>query len=650
MVVPKRQEEISLLKAMLTDIQMSHEALFSKHAAKCTALVAVRRYESEGIGFLTKTLPKLGKAFDKALAGAAPLDARKLHFAVLPNSQLPIFMGELFQVVLGSNGVLLPEARAEHVSALRHLLYLFYKYEVPNAPEQEQAVLDRFTKTEEELLALQPLFADLSASLVANQQQRIGKDPIPVNVVRRARILLQRVFSGFDFTDIVPSHGPGSVATRQRLSEKFVWTNVSKRITDVYPFDAYFMASLGAVCDAYPYFSRVTDKDLPARGILVPKDSRGPRFISCEPVDFQWVQQGIMRSLVRHVESLPLTRYNVHFTDQTPNQRGALLGSSTGRYATLDLNEASDRVSLDLVRLLFPEHVVPFLEAVRSVGTELPDGRKILLHKYAPMGSALCFPVLALTVWSLLTAAAPDRNTRSSILVYGDDVIVPTAYAANAIEQLESFGLKVNHDKSCISGLFRESCGMDAFKGSSVTPIKLKSVWSSRQSPETYTSWIAYANSMYDRGFFTVYDTIVNMLLRTYGVIPDDSMQIAAPSLREVPESMRPKRTRWNKRLQRREFFATVVKAIPDKEEASGWTMLLRYFTESAARHGATTAGQKELEKSRNTRPLTFEAERLVESQGSQIGAPFSVRVYTPRQASVLVCKWVGDKPEQSGP
>jgi hypothetical protein len=541
----------------------------------------------------------------------------------MPNSELPLFCGEFFSRVLSPTGTVLPDACADSVRVLRQLLYLFYKYELPYLPELEQKVISQFEKTEDDISGLSDKFATLSQAVDDSTflPRRRYNSTSQKDVTREARILLSRVFSGFDFTNIQPRHGPGVVATKQKLWGKYQFTNVSRRIASVYPVDAYFYASAGHVCDHLSELQTLGDRDFPAKVILVPKDSRGPRLISCEPVDFQWIQQGISRSLVRHVESLNLTRFNVFFTDQGPNQRGALLGSSTGRYATLDLNEASDRISLDVVRLLFPKHVYDILENVRSSSTVLPSGKELTLKKFAPMGSALCFPILALTVWAILTAAAPDADTRQGILVYGDDVIVPTAFAVNAMEQLESFGLKINRDKSCISGLFRESCGMDAFNGTIVTPVRFRTVWSSSPSPESYVSWISYANSLYDKKYYRCYDYIVGMLYRLYGRVPDDSLSLTCPSLREVPEYMRIRRWRTHQGLQKRQWLVPTLRVPTIRREIRGWEMLLRFFAET------------------NSTPDPWASELNRRDMGG-VKPPFSVRSYTKRRTSMLVRRW----------
>lgn len=532
--------EVSLYSRLLHDLQKVHEDVFTQRELALTLARVASRTRHEGISFLAKTLPRLGKALDRALTGT-PLNSSELGFAPQPGSKLPKFLGGLFNKVLSPDGMVLQDPCVRCVRAIRDATYILYKYELPYSDEQEQKVLDKFLKTEEDLVTLSPKLQQMQSivdSIDTHQRRRLtAVDPIVI--IREARILLARVFSSFDFTDIVPRHGPGAVATRQQLWEKYQWSNVSSRIAVHYPLDAYFFASAGHVCDHLQGLNDLGSEDLPARFILVPKDSRGPRGISCEPVENQWVQQGIMRRLVDHIETHPLTKWNVRFTDQGPNQRAAIQGSRRGDYATLDLAEASDRISLDLVRLLYPEHVFNVLEAVRSLSTTLPNGQNIVLRKFAPMGSALCFPILALTIWAILTAGVHDTDARESTYVYGDDVIVRGDKALEAIERLELFGLKVNTDKSCISGLFRESCGEDAFKGVSVTPLRLRTVWSSKPSPEVYTSWIAYANSFYDRQYYSCYDFVVGLLGRVYEQVPSYEMfpRGDVPCLRVVPES-----------------------------------------------------------------------------------------------------------------
>jgi hypothetical protein len=644
MVYNNSLNELELIAAVLRDVHNAHGTVFNTTDLRNTINLVKRRYRAEGLSFLTKTLPKLGKAFDKAIAGGAPLHASDVGFnkkriretdwdaAGMPVSEnlveveLPNFLWEFTSRVLSSEGSILRDPCSSSVKVVRQVCYLFYKYKLPYTDEQEHAVVSAFEKTESDLKTTDARLEEIQDRVLVSYTPRPelpDKGDPALDITHEARRLLYRLFASFDPTDITPRHGPGMVATKQRLWGKFVWTNVSSQITDVYPFDAYFCASLGHVCDRWKGFGSITEKSLPAKVLLVPKDSRGPRLISCEPVDYQWIQQGLGTAIVKHVEGHYLTRENVRFTDQTPNRTVALLGSTDGAYSTLDLNEASDRVSLSLVRLLFPEKLCSYLEACRTASTTLPDGRVLPLRKFAPMGSCLCFPVLSLVVWSLLTAGANDTYTRERIYVYGDDVIVPTAYAMNAMNILESFGLKINRDKSCTGGLFRESCGMDAFKGVDVTPVRIRTVWSSVRSPSVYMSWIEYANSFYDRQCYTAYDYIAGLLYRTYGAIPgEEQVQKRAPSLRETPFGKQLRR-RWNKNLQRFEYYCYGLRSPVLVKRLDGWSMLLRFFTEQAPPSIDPFTGRYQRATSR-----PFEEGRCRASE------------YTDRNSSMLERRW----------
>jgi hypothetical protein len=624
----KSLEYNKVFTALLCDVQTLHSNVFTSSALRKTLLKVERRYSSEGIGFLTKTLPRLGKYFDKVLAGQFLFDSIETGFKPCPNSKLPRFLGELFSQVLSLDGAVLQNADVVCVKSIRQLCYLFYKLELPFDPELEQSVIDKFVKTEYDIKSTSELFASIAENFETHRLNSFSsiKPDWASRAIRKARINLQRLFRNFDHTDIYPKHGPGVVSTKETLWRKYAWTQISSRITDVYPLDSYFYASIGHVCDSFKEFNSLTDGESSARVLLVPKDSRGPRLISCEPLDFQWIQQGLGRAIVDHVERHPLTKESVRFTDQQPNRIAAKYGSVNGKYSTIDLNEASDRVTVGLVRLLFPEPVLTALLACRSLGTKLPDGTYITLNKYAPMGSALCFPVLSLTVWALLVSALPifdaDFND-NEVYVYGDDVIVPTNLAEHAMIILELFGLKVNRDKSCTKGLFRESCGLDAFRGTEVTPVRFRTPWSSHRSPDVYTSWISYANSMYINGYSNCGEYISVWLCSIYGAIPEKACGLTAPSLIRVPESGKTPRARGNPNLQRLEYLVLTVVPCSVNKEIDGWSMLLRFFSEGCSVSNSYRTCSEP-------------------SNGSMAPKePFSVRTYTYRKRVKLRYRWL---------
>lgn len=545
-----------------------HDALNTVHGVttrtiRNTVRTAQRRFDSEGWGFLTKTLPALGKALDKALLGQTPLDC--LRFRKIPGTQLPLFCGELFKRVFDDNGWVLQNPCTTSARSLRDITYCFYKYELPSDPTLEIKAIETFIQTEEEVKLFNARMAEsavydpyglhrdpslggyglsdagrehpcqrqlaerMAASFNGSYPDAYGGDQLKQSDselnefdrhLLRMRSWLENLLGGFDPYDIEPKHGPGAVATREEMEEKYVFKRINPRIQQHYPFDRFFMTgSLSEVADRFVEIQNLDVQDCPARIACVPKDSRGPRIISLEPLENQWIQQGIMRKLVEYIENHPLTRGLCNFTDQSVNQKLALSASRTGSHATLDLKEASDRVSLGLFISVFPERFVRAALSVRSKETTLPDGQVISLQKYAPMGSSLCFPVLALTAMATLAAAGVHAR-REPCYVYGDDIIVPGLTAQRAIDALQLVGFAVNKEKSCTRGFFRESCGCDALNGTIVTPFRLRTDWESSQSAAVYSSYLSYGTNATKRGYrrFALY--IADLLASRFPVIP----------------------------------------------------------------------------------------------------------------------------------
>jgi hypothetical protein len=397
---------------------------------------------------------------------------------------------------------------------------------------------------------------------------------------------------GFDPMDIIPKHGPGAVATGEKLEEKWQFARLYRDVHRVYPYYEYYLAGWGKeLMDRLDWYRSLERCESGvAKVVLVPKDSRGPRLISCEPLEYQWIQQGLGRKLVDHLESSRITGGHINFRDQEVNRALALSSSKIGDYATLDLKEASDRVSVDLVKLLFAnnENVLRCLLATRTTATKLPDGSVLPLKKFAPMGSALCFPVEALCFWALSVAAVMRRlrlqrqEVGDRVFVYGDDIIVPTDWAPIVMEALELCRLKVNRAKSCVTGRFRESCGMDAFNGVCVTPTRLKKPWIGSRNGGTYAAWIAFANNMAERGYAVCATLAWEKIEQLYGFVPFGlatspypckivSSFVLARALNRGRVKMR-----WNPKYQRSEVRVLCLKSRKVATTLDGWARALR--------------------------------------------------------------------------
>lgn len=583
----KSMDHSEVIACLLSDVYTTLGTLVAPRYIRLERRKISRRLQREGIGFLTKSLPRLGKALDRALLGDVPLDCT--GFRQEPGTRLPRLFGKVFQRVFSSDGWLLPAPCVESIRALRQLTYLYYKYELPYDRTLEQEVIRTFTETEKEVCEdvrfLRDQYGDLSAASRVSGNSVNPIYPERLRQLRRARKLVYNLFSGFDVQGISPRHGPGVVSSKEKYEAKYMFTRINPRAQLVFPFDEYFFINRNHFCASLDALERAQEVEYPARVVLVPKDSRGPRVISCEPLENQWLQQGLMRSMVAWIESHPLTRNAVRFTNQEPNRMAALAGSYHGTLATLDLKEASDRVSMWLVEQLFPEPLLGALAATRSLTTVLPDGTQVPLHKFAPMGSACCFPVLAICIWALLSSELSDdgKPVHTDFLVYGDDVIVDTAQAVHAINTLESYGLHVNMNKSCTTGLFRESCGMDAYDGVDVTPVRFRTVWCETPTAGSYESWIAYANQLYHRGYTTTAMYIAERMASIYGAIPEheDALERGYPCFSFYTGVNPTIRTKVSDRYQRLLSRVRIVSPIKKKSvDQNGWISLFRYFTE----------------------------------------------------------------------
>jgi len=530
----------------------------------------VNRARSEGLGFFTKSLPKLGKALDRALASGECLQCS--GFKLKRNTQLPEFLGTLFKHIFDDTGRERSDACPKVLGQLRQLLFVLYKLELPYNEETAKRTVQQFAKVDEEL--------DFHPS---------NLDDGTTSILQTARGIISRVLSGLCSRDICPSHGPGAVATGERGVQKRRFTRLDLSIETWYPFTEYFRFNMTHVADTV---QDIQSLELVTAGtakvVLVPKDSRGPRIISCEPLNNQWIQQGQKDVIVRRLESHTLTRGHVNFTDQNVNRDLAMSGSRGGTVCTLDMKEASDRVSLNLVASLFPREWLEALLASRSYETMLPDGTVIHLKKFAPMGSAVCFPVEALIFWALTvsivmhTRGLSLARARRTVYVYGDDIICSCDDQAAVREYLPKFGLLLNEDKCCTGRFYRESCGCDAYKGVDVTPMKISSVWCSRLRAGTYDSYVAYSNAAYLRGYFALSEFLENRIQKirptpyTNGDLPLGISFVRAHVIARKQNREANIPTRFNMKLQRWEARGWSNTPTYQRYASKDWDELLR--------------------------------------------------------------------------
>lgn len=503
------------------------------------------RFQQEGTSFLTKTLPLLGKALDKGL-GSGVFKLPSQFKKITRSSEIPAFGGSLFRHVFDKHGSL--HVTVDHIVVrnLRTFFYFFYKASSSFTDEQVGSTIRNFISNE---IYLRGVYTPQAL-------ERLAFDPL----VKRAKKLFSEIFNDFDWSCLRLKHGPG-VVSNCSITEK--WSKPVELTYEQFAvFGSYFYLNSNdqdvptrrrKIIAKGKYFKlaksrprlrrelKILVSKSNAKVMLVPKDSRGPRIISSEPCEHQFMQQGIMGYMVRKLESHPLTRGMVNFTDQSINQELALHTSISRRLASLDLKDASDLIANPLVKEISSGTDLGYaLQVARSSHTQLPCGTKIPLMKFAPMGSATCFPVLAVVIYLLLVSALIQTGLnvgRASkmVFVYGDDLIVEKRFARVAMGVLERYGLKTNVDKSFVGGRFAESCGTDAFDGNVVTPVRLRETCSISSNPRSVASYLSTANKLSDIGAEHSSKLLYDLVEDSIGRLPYGS--IKSPYLCKVVPS-----------------------------------------------------------------------------------------------------------------
>jgi hypothetical protein len=338
---------------------------------------------------------------------------------------------------------------------------------------------------------------------------------------RVAQLLFSDLFSHLDrkifCEEIIPKHGPGAVAERLTSNGKYQSQYWTDRLEEVFHVGDFLYPNARHISGTYSddgiHFHE-PGSELPSRVVSVPKTQKAPRIIAIEPSSVQYVQQGILEVLMQKIHSSFLDGF-IGTQSQEPNQLLAQEGSATQSLATLDLSEASDRVSAKLVHSLMRNHRLSdkAVFACRSERASVPGFGVIPLSKFASMGSALCFPYEAMVFLTIIFLAIEKeqghRFTKKSeilqflgrVRVYGDDLVVPVDFVQSVVDWLEHFGARVGRSKSFWNGSFRESCGKEYYEGHDVSIVKVRRKFPShRQHVAEVVSLVELRNQLYLAG------------------------------------------------------------------------------------------------------------------------------------------------------
>jgi hypothetical protein len=138
---------LDLIIAGLRDVA-SASAKYLKPELRRDILEIERRFACEGLSFLTRTLPKLGKAIDLALATNTPLQTSGFSTR---KSKIPVFLGCLLREVFDELGRERSDASPAAVASLRQILMYCYKLELPIDENLSNEVISKFQETDRDL-------------------------------------------------------------------------------------------------------------------------------------------------------------------------------------------------------------------------------------------------------------------------------------------------------------------------------------------------------------------------------------------------------------------------------------------------------------------------------------------------------------------
>lgn len=562
---------------------LAHEcaSICNTSANRDVKTVAVR-VEHEGFSFLAITLPDFGKAVLHWLdQGQVTIHPSFFHDR---GRGIPAFLsGFLSQVFNTVDGRLLDEPNVDAIRSVLQLTLLFGKVEHRCTPQRERAAMKAFVECEQEVRR------NDAALTVAN---RLDFERVSSLLFRRIFTIADRkVFEG----DLLPKHGPGATADGLTGNGKFRQTTWPARLDKYFPSSQYLLSSFSynELLDSINLLE--PGEERPVKVTPVPKTLKTPRIIAIEPTAMQYTQQALLPLFVELIERDFLLGSFVGFTDQGPNQALAREGSLTGRLATLDLSDASDRVSNQLVRLLMSHHrhLHDAVQACRSRKADVPGESVIRLAKFASMGSALCFPVEAMVFLTVVmigierTSNRPLtrrslRGLRGRVRIYGDDIIVPADCVSSVTETLEAFGAKVNLSKSFGAGKFRESCGKEYYDGTDVTIVRFRRRFPTRLTDaQEAKSLVEFRNQLYKHGYWSTVqwlDGRLVALLKHFPVVDETATSTLGR------HSFLPYKT---ERLHRR-FHSPLVKgyrvvAKPPSDKLDGHSALLKILLQKEA-------------------------------------------------------------------
>lgn len=584
--------------------------------------------DCHGLRFFLDTMPAFRKHFDRCLAEERLTQSHLFHFGSgKKGGTIPRLFRGLILRVFESSGSLRTDPDANAIRLIRQLLGAVRKLEMQCSPLDTGNTVKEFFQIDMEVChgdliwssstdfeargASSLSFTDRGvASLPLKSGQQLTLFPTPssphlievLHTVQRVADLLSAHLGVFNPLEWKPKHGPGAVADQRFGSYKYDFKAWPDRLERVFPYADFAVANYAQV-DLVPRVEAEGGgfyKEFPAQLCAVPKTIKVPRLIATEPTYLQWCQQSVKDYFYTRVGET-LAGLFIDFRRQELNGSLAKSASQGSTHATIDLSSASDRISCWHVERLFRRlpSLLDALQATRSVWIEQDlcrySPRYTILRKYSTMGNATTFPVQSLFFCSIALGCllysrklpVTERSLRllgkRQVRVFGDDIIVPADCSGLVVEVLSTLGLKVNANKTFLTGRFRESCGVDAYAGHDVTSVNILK-HPQRSSPGSIVSSVDVHHNLLDGG----YAATAHYLQKTVSRLVQDKIRFVrhgsglfgwSDLCGTYPTRTR---TRWNGTLQRLEVQCYRQRSVETRHPAEEHYGLLQFFTEAA--------------------------------------------------------------------
>lgn len=486
-----------------------------------------------GLGFFTLDLPQHADALMRGLA-----DGRLIFPALVPygrrrwkDSPIPRLFSGLWLRIFNREGLLLEDADPTAIFFLLTLTSMWKKVEVECHQHRITAVYDEYFSIDDELPPASSVWdhpdyvevarlgdlADLATPADLGGPQMLTEEvSSSLRNCQKAADYFAASLGFFEPEEVSGKHGPGAVSDAKWGACKHDFPSWPEKLEAIFPIMDHGVLNHGSSLEEQLPNTKWSPSGLDEPNSYltdVPKTAKGPRLIAEEPVSGQWMQQGVADILRRRVQASPLG-HAIDFFDQQPSRDDCLESSRHGQRATIDLSSASDRLSAYVVQRAFRRNItlLRMLVATRTrfVAQDTLRHRPSLIRirKFASMGSALTFPVQSIVFAMICVGVGltvePTRSMRSlvkDVRVFGDDIIVPKSWVSLLEDTLSALKLKVNISKSFSEGNFRESCGIYAYRGYDVTPMRVRTPLGSTDG-RSMRAWVDTTSNAFTKGLW----------------------------------------------------------------------------------------------------------------------------------------------------